>query len=182
MVESVSASSGIQHVSGNENILLKNKLQNIIKNCIKFVITGFTEKEAKEYFASLVEEANPNDEKTKTVSFEEVYPFTGYNPYLLSIVKNMPSKGRAEAVVDSYVRDYMCGNLSVFDNNEVLSTYLQTQELQDTLEFSYYACRSQLTKAEEDKFDKIWLAKHYLAVVETRNTETVEIVPDQETL
>ena len=121
-------------------------------------------------------EANPNDEKTKTVSFEDVYPFTGYNPYLLSIVKNMPSKGRAEAVVDSYVRDYMCGNLSVFDNNEVLSTYLQTQELQDTLEFSYYACRcAQLT----DKFDKTWLAKHYLAVVETRNTETVEIVPDQ---
>jgi len=151
---------------------LKSEFQNIIKNCNPFVVTGFTEEEAKEYFTL----------DDSTVSFEDVYPFTGYNPYLLSIVKMATSKSIASSLVDTAVKEYLCNNLG-FDHHssDGLSNYLQTQELCNTLDFSYYACRcAEVTDDEESKFNMTWLAKHHLAVIETKITETVEVLPDQD--
>ena len=77
---------------------MNEKLQNTIKNCRQCIVAGFTKKEAKEYFAFV-------GKAEETVSFEEVYPFTGYNPCLLSIVKSMATIDDAWTAVGSEVKE-----------------------------------------------------------------------------
>ena len=164
----ISVSSGIRHLT-HGNKVIREKLNNILKLCHSFYITGFTKTEAQEYFT--------NDE----VRFEDVYPFTGTNPHLLSLVNKITSISLVESTVTSCVKTYMKDNLGLDRNSGKLENHLKTQELRDTLKFSYCACRhGELNETEEHEYTQTWLAKHHLAVVEGVHTETFTIQDDRD--
>jgi len=73
----------------------------------------------------------------------------------------------------------MSVNLGLSKNHATLIMhYFRTQQLLDT---TYCACRhGQLVEDEEYEYQKRWLAKYNLAVVEEVCTKTQEVVPDQD--
>lgn len=164
----ISASSGIRHVTNCGKSIME-KLGNILKTCEPFYVTGFTEKEAKKYFTN------------NQVSFEDVYPFTGTNPYLLSSVNKVKPISLVEQTVSSKIKFYMSTNLGLEKDSDKLIDYFKTQELHDTLKFSYCACRrGQLDDTEEYQYQQTWLAKHHLAVVEDVRAKTLTVRDDQD--
>ena len=106
---------------------------NFIKELHQFPVNGFTEKEARYYFASADKEAISNEVNTETISFEDVYPYTGCNPYLLSCVRNKSSKANAGSIVDTHVKAFMCDNLSILEDPRSLSKHVLEEDLHDTL-------------------------------------------------
>jgi len=85
-----------------------------------------------------------------------------------------------ESTVTSLVSKYITTNLAFLSNNDKVKQYIQTQDLRGTLQFSYLACwRVPLSDAEEESFQRTWLAKHHLAVIETIHIAEANILPDQ---
>jgi len=83
----ISVSSGTRHQSTDYK--LTDRIMNIVKTCKQCIVTGFTKEEAEMYFESVGRD-NGNEtenEETQRLSLDQVYPFTGYNPCLLSLVK-----------------------------------------------------------------------------------------------
>lgn len=69
----ISTSSGANHMLSVGNPILLNSWENIHKSCEIFITGGFTNNEATRYF------------EHSSLSFDDVYPFTGTNPLLLSL-------------------------------------------------------------------------------------------------
>ena len=163
----LATSSGVRHMTDYGKVE-QEKLTNILKSCETFHIAGFTEEEAKDFCSE------------SHLPLEVVYPFTGYNPYLLSNVQKASSLSMVESTVTSLVSKYITTNLAFLSNNDKVKQYIQTQDLRGTLQFSYLACWcAPLSDTEDKSFQETWLAKHHLAVIETIHIAEADILPDQ---
>lgn len=163
----LATSSGVRHMTDYGKVE-QERLTNILKSCTAFHIAGFTEEEAKDFCSE------------SRLPLEDVYPFTGYNPFLLSNTRTASSLSMVKSTVKSLVSKYITTNLAFLSSNDKIKQYLQTQDLRGTLQFSYLACwRSPLSDAEEKSFQETWLAKHDLAVIETIHIAEANILPDQ---
>ena len=163
----LATSSGVRHMTDYGKVE-QERLMNILKSCVTFYIAGFTEEEAKDFCSK------------SCLPLEDVYPYTGYNPYLLSHIRNASLSSTVKSTVKSLVSKYITTNLAFLSSNDKIKQYLQTQDLRGTLQFSYLACwRAPLSDAEEESFQETWLAKHHLAVIETIHIAEAKILPDQ---
>ena len=168
----ISVSSGGRDLTISCDATTATSFQNVFKNCGVFNVAGFTEMEAKKYLTI---------KDNTSLTLEEVYPYTGLNLLLLSLIVKCGSISKVKSTVSAEVDRFMLDNLKLKKNCENLADYVMKQNLIETLELTYCACRrGKLDEYMEDKFTNSWLGKHHLAVVDDVWVETSTVLEDQD--
>lgn len=153
----VSVSSGGQHMSTMNQTLLF-ELDNILSSCCPFVAYGFTYEEAGSYWTN------------SEIIFDQIYPFTGLNPYLMSRVAKLESIKSASVKIDSVVKDYLCSNLGLAKDCTSVEQYFRRAEISEAAKFALYAnSQSKLSDGDIELYERTWLCKYHFTVKEVQS-------------
>ena len=119
----------------------------------------FTEEEAKEYVN--------RRSSIKGVTFEAIKHISGTNPYLLSHLASDFSVAMFESKVNLLVERFLADNIGLKDESQSVARFMKMQGIETSRKFIYYAYRGDtLTTREVDEYEKTWLFKNHVTILE----------------
>lgn len=139
----VSVSTGAQHMSTTKQTL-SYQLDNILR-------VLFTYEEAESYWTNSK-------------------PFTGLNPYLMSLVAKHKSRSSASGKIASFIHNYLDDNLDLDKNCATIAQYLKRAEIYEGAKFALYAnCQRELSDGDIELYEETWLYKYHFTVKEVQS-------------
>lgn len=167
----LAVSSGLPHFTEKLSSSLQRSIQFIVKGIENIhITTGFNEKEASEYVASL----NRVLEDKTTVTFEHVKHIAGTNPLLLSLLMIVDTQMDIEcfmakycSLVDGESRKFLIQNSrSLSPSPGTAEQYFLHDEIVKSNPFACIATREEiLVKSQLHLYENTWLCKNNVTVL-----------------